>query len=167
MLCGTPAKRPQSLCCGLVCPVSPNVDGSMQDGESYAEIDQGPLEALAGENRDSVMADDEVLHEDGSVSRRPRGLPEPYVPDAATVARHNLTHWPYAPWCEHCVRSRRPNSSHFSSSSSPERNLPVFVADYCFLKDSKDDDATTVVVGELYPSRTVFASVVSEKGFWR
>ena len=157
-------RRPQHLCCGLTCPVRPSIDGSMQDGEGWADIEQGPLEALAGENREAVMADDEMNHDDGSVSRVPRGLPEPYVPDAATIVRHNLTHWPYAPWCEHCVRSRRPNSPHPSAPSSPERSLPVFVADYCFLKDNKDDDTTTVVVGKLYPSRTIFASVVSEKG---
>ena len=127
---------PQQLSCGIICPVRPSHDGSLQDGEAWERIEQGPLEALAGENRDVAVDDEDITHEDGSVSRTPKGLPEPYVPDAATVARHNLTHWPYVPWCEHCARSRRPNSQHVSNQTSPERLLPVFVADYCFLRYS-------------------------------
>ena len=97
--------EPQHRCCGLLCPVSPNFEGDLLDGEGWTDVDQGPLEALAGENRDVAVADDEMCHADGSVSRVPKGLPEPYVPNATIVARHNLTHWPYAPWCEHCVRA--------------------------------------------------------------
>lgn len=42
--------------------------------------------------------------------------------------------------------------------------MPVFVADYCFLKDSQDDITTTLADGKLYLSRTDVASVVSKKG---
>ena len=82
---------PQRRCCGLLCPVSPSFEGNLQDGEGWADIEQDPLEALAGENRDVAVAEDEVYHTDGSASRMPRGLPEPYVPNTATIARHNLT----------------------------------------------------------------------------
>ena len=50
------------------------------------------------------------------------------------------------------------------SPSASTRTLPVFVSDYCFLRDARDEDVTTVFVGRLYPSRNLFATVVSEKG---
>ena len=110
-----------------------------------------------------VNLDDEVDADSGETARVAQGLPEPRAPTAAERARHNLNHWPYRSWCEHCVACRRPNTAHKTSHPS-DCTVPVFVADYCYLRDSRDEDIATCLVGRLYPSRTFDASVVTEKG---
>ena len=119
----------------------------MQDAEGWENIADGPIEAIGHGEIDNVGTDDEVDLDSGQCSRRPRGVPEPYTPSAAERALHNLTHWPYRSWCEHCLRSRRPNARHSFSPSSSERTVPVLVADYCYLRDSRDEDLAEVFVG--------------------
>ena len=148
----------------LVCPVRPQSDNELRDDEEWANLDDAPVEALEKEGKDVINLDDEVRGGDGSVVRVPKGLPEPFEPTPQERARHNLIHWPYASWCEHCVRARRPNSHHRYTPSSSDRSVPVFVADYCFLRDSRDDQSMPCVVGKLYPSRQLFAAMVGEKG---
>ena len=146
----------------LVCPVRPNsIDGGMQVDHGWENLADGPIETLDGDSVERVNLDDEVSGDDGTVTRTPVGVPDPPSPHPAERARHNLTHWPHRSWCEHCVLARRPNSKHVFSPSSSYRTIPVFVGDYCDLRDSRDEDSVTVFVGRLYPSRMTFATVVS------
>ena len=78
----------------LVCPVRPPLHVGLQDDEGWADLASGPVEALEGESRDIINLDDEVDGDVGTVTRKPRGLPEPYEPTPIERARHNLTHWP-------------------------------------------------------------------------
>ena len=87
----------------------------------------------------------------------------PKAPSKEIQARHNLTHLPYASWCPWCVMGRRTNSPHFRSSGS-DRSLPLFVADYAFVRDREDEVMCKLLVGKLYPSRKVLACVVDSKG---
>ena len=135
----------------------------VQDHDGWENLRDVPIEALDVDARELVDNDDEVDAESGEVARVPRGLPEPSEPTAAMRARHNLTHWPYRNWCEHCVAARRANTKHPHSPSS-DRTVPVFVSDYCFLRDSRDEDLATCFVGKIYPSRNMFASIVDCKG---
>ena len=41
-----------------------------------------------------------------------RPLPSPQEPSPAAMARHFLTHLPYASWCPFCVAFRRPKNHH-------------------------------------------------------
>ena len=149
----------------LICPVRPPLFNGLQDDDiGWADLSSGPVEALEGESRDAIDLDDEVSGDEGTVTRAPRGLSEPYEPTPLERARHNLTHWPYKSWCDHCVRARRPNSHHRHVPSSSERSLPVFVSDYCFLRDSRDEDTAPSFVGRLYPTRAVYGAIVTEKG---
>ena len=150
-------------CSHLVCPVRPSNLEVQADEEAWENVVDAP-DALDSEARDAVNLDDAADGDSGDVARRPVGIPEPFEPTPLQRAQHNLTHYPYANWCEHCVRARRPNSHHRYSPSSSVRSIPVFVIDYCFPRDSRDETTTTCAVGKLYPSRTPFALVVDEKG---
>ena len=57
---------------------------------------------------------------------------------------------------------RRSNAAH-PSKSSAEQTLPLCVNDYCFVRKA-DESLVTILVGKLYPSRSVFASVCDTKG---
>ena len=90
--------------------------------------------------------------------------PEPKSPALDIVARHNLTHLSYAPWCPHCVAARRANNPHFRREESHRRMIPLLVFDYCFVRNTQDEDLLNLLVGRLYPTRTVFACPVDMKG---
>ena len=109
------------------------------------------------------MGDEEVSAVDGEVVREAHGVPAPKQPTREQVARHNINHLPYRSWCPHCVAARRPNASHKTNKSAAGRAVPLFCADYAFIR-KLEVNLSTVLVGKLYPSQAVFASVCDRKG---
>ena len=112
----------------------------------------------------TVVVDDmegleDVDADTGELTVRPRALPIPRKPSPEVVAHHNLTHFPYRSWCPFCVAGRRPNSQHRSCNADLGRMLPMFHADYCFVRDKEDEDALTVCVGQMSPSKAMFAAM--------
>ena len=107
--------------------------------------------------------DDEIDIEDGRATQLPRGLPAPAMPSKEEKDRHELTHINYRSWCPHCVFGRRNNTAHRSASSG-KRNLPLFCADYCFIRDIDDPENLTCMVGRMYPSKAIFATACDQKG---
>ena len=133
------------------------------DEDGFESIGKAPIEAHV-DHAENLREDDIVDLDEDAVIQPAQPLPQPKVPTAAQVAAHNITHLPYRPWCPHCVAARRPNSHHRSSSSESQRDTPLLVADYCFIRDNNDDDCATVLVARLYPSRATLATMVDAKG---
>ena len=98
----------------------------------------------------------------GSLAQKPQILRSPDSPSQADIDLHNLTHLPYMSWCPHCVATRRPNVAH--TASKTESTLPLLVTDYCYLRDSVDQDSLTVLVARIYPWKMTFAVAVDVKG---
>ena len=72
-----------------------------------------------------------MLQDDlGNGSQIPRGLPEPKMQSLEIQRKQNLTHWPYAAWCPHCVILRRPDTAHSQSRDGDQRSLPLLALDY-------------------------------------
>ena len=130
------------------------------DELAEAELAFDPDDPICG-----VVADDDdvIVASDGREFQMARAASSPKAPSKEIQARHNLTHLPYAPWCPWCVMGRRANSPHFRSSGS-DRSLPLFVADYAFVRNREDEVTCKLLVGKLYPSRKVLACVVDSKG---
>ena len=99
----------------------------------------------------------------GDDAQKPSLFKAPTTPSAEEVATHFLTHMPYRSWCPHCVACRRGNTPHVSKPDAP-RTIPLLVADYCYIRDTKDQDLTTVLVCRVYPWKVSFATVVDMKG---
>ena len=93
----------------------------------------------------------------------PAGLPSPAQPTAIEIALHWLTHLPYRSWCRWCVSAKRRNAPHLRLPDH-SREIPLLVADYCFVRNSRDDDVVTVFVGRLYPSRALVAIPCDVRG---
>ena len=107
--------------------------------------------------------DEVVAAEDDEVVQVPRTHSEPRPPSARERARHNLIHFPYRRWCRHCVAGRLNNIAHRRSTAEP-RSIPVIHLDYCFLRDARDDDLLTCLVGRMQPSEMTFACPCDSKG---
>ena len=102
--------------------------------------------------------------DDGAVVQPARGMPCPRMPSAAEVEKHNLNHLPYRDWCPHCVAARRRNQPHLRTRDDRARAVPCLHLDYCFVRDSSDEENVTVLVGKLEPSMNFFACPCDSKG---
>ena len=137
-------------------------DGGDLEDTGWIDIEDAPIAAEHGATGRNEQ--DAVVTTEGFGVIVPRKVPEPRTPAPDVVARHNLTHLPYASWCPHCVAARRANNPHFQTEESYRRMIPLLVLDYCFIRNTQDEDLLTVLVGRLYPTRTLFACPVDMKG---
>ena len=135
----------------LVCPISPNLPGEPPE-QSWDDLrdadvltDDRLVEIFEAEDKGDVVEAD-----DDDDAQMVRGIPPPLEPSPADIARHNINHFPYRSWCRHCLSGRRPNSHHRSSGPKKARKTPLFCSDYGFVKDSQDEEMTTLFVGRLY-----------------
>ena len=159
----------------MICAVSPShvVDESevadlFGPDDGFGDEDGQPLPAVA--SRDVVDGGDLRIDDDDNaavdepvIAQAPVGIPSPAQPTAIEIALHWLTHLPYRSWCRWCVSAKRRNAPHYSLPRH-SREIPLFVADYCFVRDSRDDDLLTCFVGRLYPSRALIAIPCDVKG---
>ena len=91
-------------------------------------------------------------------------LPTPISPPTIELEAHNATHIPFRTWCKWCVAGRKPNPHHRRKTDAA-RDVPMLVGDYCFVRDSRDDDLMSMYVGKLYPSKAVVAIPVTQNGY--
>ena len=86
---------------------------------------------------------DDGPQEEDEAGEPVRCLPCPGTPTVAERALHEVTHWPYRPWCEACVRGRAvgPNSKKVDESMK-ESIVPKAHLDYAFLQDEVITDET-------------------------
>ena len=110
------------------------------DDDEWEELERSGLLDEADSGR-PMMDGEEVSAVDGEVVREAQGVPAPKQPTKAQIALHNLTHLPYRSWCPHCLAARRPNASHRRNKSSSGRTVPLFCADYAFIRKPEEDPA--------------------------
>ena len=142
-----------------ICPVRPLPPENLVDGDR-GEVASSDVVA-DGERRLDV--DDEVGESEPKIAQTPKGIPPPPQPSAEEVSRHWLTHLPYRSWCRWCVSAKRCNTPH-KKLPAYSREIPLFVADYGFVRDSKDEDLVTCFIGRVYPSRCVISIPCDVKG---
>ena len=72
-------------------------------------------------------------------------VPAPDEPTSDERRHHGLTHLPYQPLCNVCVRARGGENRHVSRSQN-QPGTPVIQCDYCFLKTKEDASIVTLLV---------------------
>ena len=84
----------------------------------------------------------------------------PVEPLSEERERHNVSHLPPQPWCEHCVRGRAPEGDHKRVTfEQADKELPVIAFDFAFLKTSQGSERTTVA--DAYATQLVAVDVGS------
>ena len=82
----------------------------------------------------------------------------PVEPLSEERERHNVSHLPPQPWCEHCVRGRAPEGDHKRVTfEQADKELPVIAFDFAFLKTSQGSERTTVA--DAYATQLVAVDV--------
>ena len=97
-------------------------------------------------------------------ARKAQPMPAPKYPSLEEIEAHTITHIPYRTWCRWCVMGRRPNMPHRSRNSVWDREIPILVGDYCFVRSIADDALQTIFVGRIYPFQAIIAIPCSAKG---
>ena len=75
------------------------------------------------------------------VAHRPKGLKQPGEPTLTERLEHELTHLPFKPWCEVCVRSK----SKQAKSRRLSLKQPVLQMDFSFLGDKPGGEQITIL----------------------
>ena len=119
--------------------------------EGFAE-DAVPSRDVSDKEELRVDIDDDGHEIDHGLVQSPRGMPSPLQPTADEISLHWLTHLPYRNWCKWCVAAKRGNAPH-PRRPGATREVPLLVADYCFVRDGRDEDLLTCFVGRLIPPR--------------
>ena len=128
-----------------------------------APVDEEP----AGEAPDLPLVDEEMERElMGRDEVEPPvaiEVPAPSEPTSDERRRHGLTHLPYQPWCNVCVRARGRENRHESRPPN-QPGTPVIQCDYCFLKTEEDAPMVTVLVAIHTVYKQMVATPLEKKG---
>ena len=77
-----------------------------------------------------IQQREEELSKDPMLGREPMELPGPEPPSVVERQLHELTHLPFAPWCEACVRGRGKDAPHQKLEITETRLTPVVALDW-------------------------------------
>ena len=134
------------------------------DEEELKDMEQA-LESGQGFDSGANLSDGMICgpcDDSGPLAQKPMLLRGPCDPTQQQMDLYNLTHLPYMSWCPHCVATRRPNIVHVSSKQ--ESTIPQLATDYCYVRDSVDQDTVTCLVARVFPWKMTFAVTVDVKG---
>ena len=107
----------------------------LQEREAELEYHRGVEKAKAER--------EEALNVDPEQARHPMVLEGPEPPSAVERELHELTHLPFAPWCEACVRGRGKDMPHRKVEPVERRLMPMVCLDW-FVAASSDEQGQKV-----------------------
>ena len=120
--------------------------------EQQAQGAQSDSDAVQGPGDDG---------EDQEEAQQPRAVRDPGQPTQAMIDEHDLTHIPYRPWCDTCVRgkAKRKPSRTISGAYSESQCARVRI-DYAYLTENVE----AVEVGDSRTVSVVVNSVSARSG---
>ena len=114
-------------------------------------------------DKERIQAAQDIATQVGpEVQREAQGQAVAYPPeDYGEVLKHCLTHLPYAPWCESCVKAKGRPDSHFRDAENfTRREFPCISFDLSFT--GKKDDSTLESVMEADPKVKLVCLVMTD-----
>ena len=81
-----------------------------------------------------------VAHKLYNEQRRRRvTLGQPKLPSLAEQELRNVTHWPFASWCQACVASRSKEDKHGKSDNKEDIGKNIIQIDFCYTYTGEED----------------------------
>ena len=122
-------------------PMDDSADGGDGQGDEQVEA----RDDLEAPEADEAGQDIDVEEE----AERQRGLRDPGTPTKAEREEHDLTHIPYRPWCDACVRGRAKDKRSLRLTQAYAHScVPRVRLDYCYLTEKAAGDTTESGNGE-------------------
>ena len=85
-------------------------------------------------------------------------------PGQRVIDEHNVTHLPFAPWCEICVRTRSANHPHKRrTEENGDSETPKVYFDYGFFRSRVSTPLVPFLVGVCKKTNMKFTSVVRDR----
>ncbi|CAE7459637.1 unnamed protein product [Symbiodinium sp. CCMP2592] len=91
------------------------------------------------EKQDIALKSEVAQAVEGDSTRVAKGQAMNKEPSKAERDLHNLTHWPFQGWCDHCLSMRGLEDRHQSIPDSPDRDTPIVSFDFCYTSVTTDD----------------------------
>ena len=134
-----------------------------------------PVEVMPVEEAEQEVGE---LHAEEEQEVQPVARLPSYTPTRSEYLDHCVTHNPYRPRCQHCVRGRGAEFGHFKRRGNDPNRVSLIAFDYTGLSDKgevvglefdpEDESATKVLVVSLRcvddKQRCVFGHVAPQKG---
>ena len=78
--------------------------------------------------------------EEGEESQKVKTLPSPSPPSRQEMLEHNITHWPFRSWCNHCIAGKAKANKHSPTGGMSQSEVPVVSMDYAFKGDKSIEE---------------------------
>ena len=109
-------------------------------GSAECSSEQGdPGEEKQGEKQREPEEDESRTQEMARIPRLPH---DPGRPTRRGKEEHDVMHWPFRPWCRHCVCGRATASPHRSRGEEEREfensRVPTISCDHCFMGTAMD-----------------------------
>jgi hypothetical protein len=115
-------------------------DGVEEQAEAQEEQETQDEQDAHGARGQDAARDTGGDDEDEEESQQPRAIRDPGQPAQAMIDEHDLTHIPYRPWCEACVRRRAKRKPSRTLCGSYAQNSCARVRmDYAYLTENVED----------------------------
>ena len=119
-----------------------------------------------------IMQRDAQVAVQSELERHPRGVAKPPEPTQAQRAQHELVHYPYEAWCEHCVKHKGRQDAHRQHQAHDTSSASVVFFDFGFSKrreakpgeSSADIDVSTFLIAKDRQTKAVMAIPTPSKG---
>ena len=130
-------------------------DGKEEQPQAADEELVNPVADLAGQDAD--------IEEEAEAQR---ALRDPGSPSKAEREEHDLTHLPYRPWCDACVRGRAKDKMSLRLTEAYSHScVPRVRMDYCYLTGKTEDEEAAGDADQNLGARdSAIAFVVQESG---
>ncbi|CAE7034980.1 unnamed protein product [Symbiodinium sp. CCMP2592] len=121
------------------------------------------------EKQDIALKSEVAQAVEGDSTRVAKGQAMNKEPSKAERDLHNLIHWPFQGWCDHCLSMRGLEDRHQSIPDSPDRDTPIVSFDFCYTSVTTDDSdlqhhKLTILVAHDTATGSVFGLPVASKG---
>ena len=141
--------------------------GRMDEADEAVAMDD-PGDAVAGrmDEADEAVAMDDPGDDDPDPDTVPRLNARHAVqkPNHRAVLDHNVTHLPYAPWCEICIQTRAADHPHRRSCPGQDHeSMPKVYFDYGFFRSRVGTPLVPFLVGICGRTGMKFAAVMHER----
>ena len=135
--------------------------GAQPDEEGKEEPPQGAEEELMTPGADRAGEGADIEEE----AEAQRALRDPGLPSREEREEHMLSHLPFRPWCDACVRGRARDKMSLRLAEAYSRScMPRVRMDVDTEQDPGAGDSVTVLVMQESVCRSVWAYAVGKKG---
>eukprot|EP00971_Amphidinium_carterae_P237112 4705949-Amphidinium_carterae.1 len=116
-----------------------------EDVAGSGEVRHEPAIHVSGGDAPEDLPDGQELEQQEAAEMK-----VPVTPTEEEIRYHNLTHYPYREWCQHCVLGRGRDDKHTKRVEREQEGTPGIQLDYSFLTDGETQVPLLAAIDNVY-----------------